>query len=174
MKRLSLLLVIILITLSSCASAGGENMIFFEDRDKVKSDKVISSILYSVERKDKQALISMFSNRAKSEAENFEQSIEMFFETFNDNALTWENNPGPITYETTEYGIITKQIVNWYDVTGSSKKYIFFFIEWVRDDTNEDNEGLYTLRVIEEKDIDTQFIDHELMEIPGIYYHPSE
>lgn len=67
----------------------------------------------------------------------------------------------------------SKKIINWYEVYGDKNNYTIFFVEWAEDTFDKDNVGLYTLRIIEEKDFDEQFMEHSKMEIAGIYYNPT-
>ena len=69
---------------------------------------------------------------------------------------------------------IYEKIINWYNVRGQNGKYTIFFVYWAEDTADNDNIGLYTLRIIHEKDFEEQFTEHDEMEIAGIYYNPSD
>lgn len=115
----------------------------------------------------------MFSLTAKNDAANLEEEIDCFFENFDDSNLRIEENAGPIVYDDTENGHKSKKIINWYEVYAEKTNYTIFFVVWIEDTFDKGNVGLYTLRVIEEKDFDEQFIEHDKMEIAGIYYNPT-
>lgn len=167
-----LLVILMICILCSCEGTGG-NVSLFKDKDKVISDNRITDIIYAIEQKDFDKLISMFSITAKNDTENLEEQAESFIKKFDDSNLKIQDNAGPIVYDDTENGKKTKKIINWYEVYGEKNNYTIFFVEWAEDTSNNDAVGLYSLRIIEEKDFDEQFIEHEKMEIAGIYYNPT-
>ncbi len=147
-------------------------MLFFKDTDKELSDKRIESIIKSIETRDASALIELFSVNAKRDSSDFDKQISDFFSIFHDNNFTIEENSGPIVYNETDNGEKTKKMINWYEIHGQ-KDYTIYFIEWIEDTRCKENIGLYTLRIIENKDYDEQFIGDDEMEIAGIYYNPT-
>ena len=156
-----------------CSCNGhGESINLSNDSDKETSDKIITEIVQVIEEKNTEKLIDMFSVKARK-AQNIEEQAKDYFEKFNDNKLTLEDNAGPIVYDNAENGNKSKKIINWYDIQGQNNKYTIFFVSWSEDTTDSDNIGLYTLRIINEKDFEEQFIEHDEMEIAGIYYNPS-
>ncbi len=168
-KFLSLFFV--LLTLCSCVGKDYDNKTI-ADNDKKLSDDRIASILKVIETKDTENLNKMFSEKAQINAIDFEKEVEAFFEKFDDTGLTFEDNAGPIVYDNTENGKKSKKLISWYDIRGEKTNYTIFFVEWIEDAFSKENVGLYTLRIIEEKDFDEQFIEHDKMEIAGIYYNP--
>ena len=144
------------------------------DRSKKTSDNIMNSIIESIEEKDIEKMLGMFSVKAKNEAQNIEEQTKKLFEKFNDNNLKFEENAGPIVYDNTEGGNKSKKIINWYNVQGQNGKYTIFFVYQAEDTADNDNIGLYTLRIIHEKDFEEQFTEHDEMEIAGIYYNPSD
>ena len=173
MKYMYKLLSIVLIILSLCSCIGkGDDSKKLNNNDKKISDNRIVSILNIIETKDSETLKNLFSEKAQKDAINFEEEIESFFDKFDDTNLKFEDNAGPIVYDNTENGKKSKKIINWYDINGEKNNYIIFFVEWSEDTFLKENVGLYTLRIIEEKDFENQFIEHDKMEIAGIYYNP--
>ena len=144
------------------------------DKSKKTSDNIMNSIIESIEEKDTEKMLGMFSVKAKNEAQNIEEQTKKLFEKFNDNNLKFEENAGPIVYDNTEGGNKSKKIINWYNVQGQNGEYTIFFVYWAEDTADNDNIGLYTLRIIHEKDFEEQFTEHDEMEIAGIYYNPSD
>lgn len=174
MKNTCKLLIVVAISLVLCCCEGlDDDMGLLNDNDKKTSDKIITEIVQVIEEKNTEKLIDMFSVKARK-AQNIEEQAKIFFEKFNDNNLTLEDNAGPVVYDNTESGNKSKKIINWYEVQGQSGKYTIFFINWTEDTADNDNIGLYTLRIIKEKDLEEQFIEHDKMEIAGIYYNPSD
>ncbi len=176
MKRIVALIAVFVMLLMFSSCAAEKNMKIselFMDKDQVASDNRIKYIIKSIEDNNSSALMSMFSGQAGEDAGSLSDSIQCFLDSFDDHGLVWESNAGPMVEEAVDYGIKTKKITNWYNVSGTKKNYIFFFVEWLRDDTNNENVGVYTLRIMEEEDIEEQFIKYDRMEIPGIYYNPG-
>lgn len=167
-----LLVILMICILCSCEGTGG-NVALFKDKDKVISDNRITDIIYAIEQKDSDKLISMFSITAKNDTEDLEEQAKLFIEKFDDSNLNIQDNAGPIVYDDTENGKKSKKIINWYEVYGDNNNYTIFFVEWAEDTFDKDNVGLYTLRIIEEKDFNEQFMEHSKMEIAGIYYNPT-
>lgn len=163
------LVIFLVLILCSC---GREKVKMF-DNDKEISDKCMKDIILAIEEKDSDKIFSMFSAKAKNDNNCISEGISVFLDKFNDNNLVFEENPGPVAYEEVESGQKAKKIVNWYDVTGENTNYIFFFVEWIEDTENPGNVGLYTLRIIEEKDYEEQYTYHDKMETAGLYYNPS-
>ena len=168
-KAISLLM---LCAVSACCC--GCNWNPSNDRSKKTSDNIMNSIIESIEEKDIEKMLGMFSVKAKNEAQNIEEQTKKLFEKFNDNNLKFEENAGPIVYDNTEGGNKSKKIINWYNVQGQNGKYTIFFVYQAEDTADNDNIGLYTLRIIHEKDFEEQFTEHDEMEIAGIYYNPSD
>ena len=174
MKNTCKLLIVVAVFLVLCCCEGlDDGMGLLNDNDKKTSYKIIAEIVQAIEEKNTEKLIDMFSAKARK-AQNIEEQAKDFFEKFNDNKLTLEDNAGPIVYDNTENGNKNKKIINWYDVQGQNNKYTIFFVNWSEDSADSDNIGLYTLRIINEKDFGEQFIEHDKMEIAGIYYNPSD
>ena len=169
-KRAISLLMLCAVLVCCC----GCNRNLSNDRSKKTSDNIMNSIIESIEEKDTEKMLGMFSVKAKNEAQNIEEQTKKLFEKFNDNNLKFEENAGPIVYDNTEGGNKSKKIINWYNVQGQNGKYTIFFVYQAEDTADNDNIGLYTLRIIHEKDFEEQFTEHDEMEIAGIYYNPSD
>ena len=172
-RYISRLLFVVTVFFALCCCERLDDINLIKDSDKETSDKIITDIVKVIEDRNTEKLIEMFSVKAKK-SQNIEEQVKIFFEKFNDNNLTLEDNAGPIVYDNTESGNKSKKIINWYEVQGQSGKYTVFFISWTEDTADNDNIGLYTLRIIKEIDLEEQFIEHDKMEIAGIYYNPSD
>ena len=168
MKKLSaiVLIIILLLTLSSCSLG---NRIIFDDSDK-KADERLEQILKAIGNKDKKGLKAMFSKKALAQAKDIDGGIDYVFDLFQGKVTSWDNNNGgPNIDESDEYGHIIKKFTSFYNVNTNKQKYIVFMIEYVTDTDHPDNVGLYTLRVIKAEDEKTQLGYAEDMEIPGVY-----
>lgn len=187
MKKIFLLVIVLMLLLTSCSIGGSQLERFFGDDnqegkffntgsqigryiedDSPAANKRVELILQALEDKDKNAIKSMFSKKALSEAEEFDSHLDYLFEFFQGDIQKWDEcSPG--TSEERKYGHVIKKLSWWTYVYTDKEKYIFFLIEYAEDTDHPDNVGLYTLRVINAKDEDKEFERYDKMEIPGIY-----
>lgn len=162
----------------SCTFLGscGQKPVIFKDTEADRSHAFITQLVDIIEEKDPDKMKELFSVKAEKEADNLTEQVDGFFEVFDDSDLEVEieENAGPAVYESIEYGDKSIEYSNIYEVQGKNKHYTIQFILFVRDDFDKDNEGLYTLRIIEDKDYKKQYddVDEEAMERPGLYYNP--
>ncbi len=173
---MSKILVIVCVALSLLLSGCGRSVVNFKKTkgsDKSKSDERIKGIIVAIEQQDSEKLIAMFSAKSKNDAKNLKEQVKSFCESFDDKNLSFEDNAGPVVYEDIEKGEKIKKLVNWYTVMGAKGNYTFFIVEYTEDTLDKANVGLYTLRVIKECDFENQFIEHDKMEIPGLFYAPT-
>ncbi len=175
MKRIIIFFLVFVTVIILCACEKGDKELqLWKDKDQAISDQRMDEIINIVNEKKTDDLIAIFSVEARNESKTLREDVEVFFEQFKGTELLWEDNDGPIVYESNDYGIKRKKIINWYEVFSiQGEKYTFFFVEWVVDEKNSDKEGVYTLRVINEEDLEKQFYEHSRMEIPGLYYKPQ-
>lgn len=148
---------------------GGCMKIFFKKSDEEIVEEKFLNIVKSIQKKDRESLKSMFSKRALSETENFDESLEYIFNLFEGEIINWEIIGGPTIGESNEGNKRTKHFVIIYNVETNKQKYIFLLIDNIIDDYNKDNIGLYTLRIIKAENEDTEFGYWQDMELPGIY-----
>ena len=99
--------------------------------------------------------------------------MDYLFGFFQGEVISWELETGPGTDDTINDGYRTQEIKTWYKVETDIQTYLFFLLDYTRDDKHPDNVGLYSLRVIKAEDKDTQFTYWQDMIIPGIY-NPNE
>lgn len=167
MKRIGVLLIFILLILSSCT--GGETGLSrLHDTDGQTADKRLEQLLTAIEGKDKLTIKSMFSKKALSEVDDFDETVNSLF-VFFDGQVQEKGKSYPAVYEKKEAGIHTKKLLWWNYVQTDKFKYVFIFIEHIENTEDPDILGLYTLRVIKEEDEDTLFTSYDDVEIPGIF-----
>lgn len=139
------------------------------DDDDKKADARLEQVLNAIKNQDKDALKELFSKKAMSEAEDFDEGAEYLFELFQGKVESWDGDGGPTVYESIEYGKITKEMISAYDVVTDKQAYIFCLIDYPQDTQNPDNAGLYALRVVKAEDEKTQLSGWQSMKVPGIY-----
>lgn len=170
MKRMGVLLIFILVILSSLSSCtGGEtDLSRLHDTDGQTADKRLEQLLTAIEDKDELAIESMFSKKALSEVDDFDETVNSLFEFF-EGQVQETGKSYPAVYEKKEAGIHTKKLLWWNYVQTDKFKYVFIFIEHIENTENPDILGLYTLRVIKEEDEDALFTSYDDVEFPGIF-----
>jgi hypothetical protein len=162
----TLLIAMSLFHFNSCALGGARNMIM--DDSDTRAKKLFEQLLELIKAGDGEAVKSLFSERALSEAEDFDDNTERLFAFFQGEVVSWEQHgfEGGIS---NEYGKKSENYNAWYPVTTDEDEYIFFIVMHTRNDFDPDMEGMYTLRILKAANKETQFIYNGLMEIPGIW-----
>ncbi|MDF2590293.1 MAG: hypothetical protein K0S41_4136, partial [Anaerocolumna sp.] len=94
--------------------------------------------------------------------------IDYLFDLIKGDIKSFENDSWS-SDESIDYGKRSLMIRSWYNVTTDTNEYIFFLLDYSIDTINPDNAGLYTLRVVNAEDEDTQLTYWQDMEIAGIY-----
>lgn len=162
--------------LTSC-SLGGQNMWNrFNDTDEKKADARMDKVLEAIKNKDKEALKSMFSKKAITATENFDQSINDLFDFYQGDFVSYNNWGGPMSdggINEDGTGREWKEIYSSYDVETSKQKYRFAIQEFVQDTADAKNVGIWSLYIIKmEDDTDPQFGYHgDNKDTPGINFN---
>lgn len=92
MKKLSALLIsVILISLlfSSCTWSEGLSELF-RNTNAETTDKRLEQILSAIENKDEDAMKLIFSKKALSEAEDFDEAMQQLFSFFQGDIKSWD------------------------------------------------------------------------------------
>ena len=129
-----------------------------------KSDASIANerfeqILDACQKQDATALKEMFSEKAISEAANFDDSITALFDFFQGEVVTYENFGGGLKVDKEKHrdGGSLKWMSSTYDVETSVRKYRFAFREFTIDTVDPKNVGVYSLYIIKAEDSKTEF-----------------
>jgi len=144
----------------------GSNL--YDNDDEIAYQR-LEQVVEAISNKDRAALKAMFSKRALADDNNFNESLDYVFELFQGSVKTVTNYGPGASEDIDGNGHVTKELTSWHRVNTDKQKYIFFLVEYIKDDNNPDNVGLYTLRVIKAKDEKTQFGYFDDMKLPGIY-----
>lgn len=133
------------IILSACSLIGENN----EKRSNVKFEEILEAI----KNKNKDALKSMFSEKALREAADFYGSVEKLFNALEGEPDLWEwNDEGEKGSESSRDGYITKLVSSYYYVICDGEKYFFLIDEYTVNSQEPDNLGLSLLLVVREED----------------------
>lgn len=148
----------------------------FNNNDQKISNARMDKILEAVKKEDKEALKAMFSKKAISQAEHFDESIVKLFDFFQGDFISYNDWSGPMA----EGGINEdgtgrnwKKLYSSYDVDTSKQKYRLAIQEFIQDTADVDNVGIWSLYIIKMKDdTDPQFgYRGDGMDIPGINFN---
>ena len=179
MKRLIVLLVCLCMLLTSCSSTN--RLIYSEVNfwsivfrgDDYVCCTVLEKIIKSVETKDKDLLLSLFSENTKSECPDLEKQAEALLNYCSGELLSLGQFRG-LPNTSTHYHkdeLVKQSHIPTYDINTSNGSYRLTF-EYIQIDSNNiDNEGLWSLYVIKaEDDTDTTSAYRITGEyIPGIH-----
>lgn len=111
----------------------------------------------------------MFSPKALSEASDFDDCLEYFFELVQGKPVSWEQNRFGSS-GSYDHGKKSIKLSSWYILTTDKDKFMFYITDYTIDTLDPDNVGFYTVRAIRAEDEKTKFVGTwEDMEIAGIY-----
>jgi hypothetical protein len=150
----------------SC-SMGGRKMIF--DDDDTRADARMERLVDAIENKDRDAIKSIFSERAKEEASDFDGDVDVLFE-FIQGSVVLRERDALLGTSRIDYGKKSVKLAYRYTVTTDNDKYLFYVIDYTQDTIAPKNAGLFAVRVIKaEDDASPSVSSEELEKRAGIY-----
>lgn len=135
---------------------------------KKRSDQHLDRVLSAIQNKDILYLESLFSKKALSEVEDFDLGVQRLFAFFDGDVISYEYQATGID-DSKRNGIRTTKKRWWYLVNTSAGEYLFFFLEYPRDESDPSNVGLYMLQVIKAEDKATLLDGGYTILYPGVY-----
>ena len=164
-KCISLFLAVLILAccstvLTSCAN--------FSKSDIEKSNEHLEKVLLAIQNEDTDFLKSLFSKKALSEVEDFDSGVQRLFGFFDGDVISYEYQATGIDDQKSNGIRITKKRW-WYTVSTGTGEYLFFFLEYPRDEADPDNVGLYMLQVIKAEDRSIFFDGGQKILFPGVY-----
>lgn len=147
MKKYLLTFLLLASLLCSCSIG------IFDDSDE-KADARFKQILEALKNEDKETLKGMFSNKALSEADDFNGSLNALIQYIQGNIQTWESTRAyGGSDDKNSDGTRIKTSESAYLFTTSDKQtYQIAIYEYTIDTTNPDNVGIYSLCIIKTED----------------------
>ena len=147
--------------------------------DYYREEALLNDLTTAIEQRDSNALLDAFSQEAIEDAEDITAQIEQFFSDFPNGPVLWNDiSSNSRSYDRDGENLI--KIMASYELYIGEKTYTVFMIRWESDYRVTDEKalkkiGIYTLRIVEEKDYSEQYeqLHYSRMEIPGVYYKPS-
>lgn len=133
-------------------------------------NNVLEEVLYSIEQQNPQNLKLLFSKTAIENSNSIDKDIEYLFNFFDGDINNIEDT-GAFSEDEVNNGNVVKRIEDWFYIDTTKNRYLIFMVYYSQHDTNPNMEGLYTLRIIEAVNEDTEFFNRytDDLEIAGIY-----
>ena len=144
-KGIVLIIIILanLLMLGSCGIMGGRTI--FDDDGK-RADPRMEQIVSAIKNNDKEALKSLFSEKALEEAVDFDTDLEYLFDFIQGDIDSWErdsvSSDGSI-----RSGRKSLMIRFLIALTTGIDEYHLYVIDYATDTIDSDNQGLYMLEV---------------------------
>lgn len=170
MKKVSLLLITIVLLFTSCSLGGTIVDRFFgitnssryplSGNDRSKANARFDQILTACKNQDEVALKEMFSKKSIDEAEDMDGSIRALLDFFQGEMVSYDDwgvlgaDAGKNDDGT---GRNWKRLRSTYDVETSEQKYRFAIEEFTVDTADPDNVGIRSMYIIEAGNSDLEF-----------------
>jgi hypothetical protein len=133
------------------------------------ADETFVKVIDAIEESDPDALRSLFSERALSEAHDFTSGADYLISLAPDGIASWERTT-IYSSEEVENGKYTRYVASWYKVySNDGAMYRFFVLNYYRDTQSPDNQGVYSIRGVHEDYLASNWGDMAEMRVPGIY-----
>ena len=140
---LVLLLVVNTLLFNACSGHTGG---LFMQEDK-RADARMEQIVSAIKDKDKEALKTLFSQKALNEASDFDDEIDYLFDLIQGDIVFWERD-GWASSKSITHGKKTLMIRCSLDIETDKDTYSFFVIDYNIDTLNPDNQGVFMLELI--------------------------
>ncbi len=151
-KSICLIIVFILMLALSSCTKGGTSVHFFEDKDTRLVNTRMEQLFNAIKEYDGTALKEVFSQKALAETENINTEINNLFSFIQGDVISWSRDESPVVFDNVEYGKKSKQLSGWYGLETTEQTYLIFLVDYPIDTMNVENEGLYSLMIIEAED----------------------
>ncbi|MDR1806079.1 MAG: DUF5104 domain-containing protein [Clostridium sp.] len=152
-KRIIAIVVLIssILLLSSCLEGNKiMRIISFKNDDKIEN-QVFIQIKDSIKNRDNMALKSQFSARAISRAENLDAQIDIFFDFFEGEIISWKVDGSYVGKSNLIEGK-TKEFVSIYIIETDKRKYILKVAHFYINTNEPDLVGINSIQVIYSED----------------------
>lgn len=151
-RLLFLIIFIILFILTSCSFIPSRLKFLETKSDKEIAESRVMEILEALENKDNEALKSMLSEEALSEAEDIDEGIKSFIDCYQGTHIKYEE--GHSTGGSLKYGQRAEYYINSsVDVTTDVDIYRILFLDYTVCADNPKKVGLYRIQIVRIKDI---------------------
>ena len=137
--------VIAAIISTSCSLVGPRGPLIYSDDSKIASTRA-KQIIEAVKNEDRDALRSVFSQKALDDTEDFDGGTDSFFDFIQGNIMSWESD-FVSGNESIQYGKRTR--INRFNISIKTDidDYVLYVIDYFVDTIDPDNEGVNMLLV---------------------------
>ncbi len=149
---ISAILILSMLFLSSCSLGYSRTAMLNRDSDDTKANARLEQVIGAIKNKDKENLKSLFSQKALSEADDFDGSTNDLLDFFQGEIESWKKPSGPGVLESNNHGHVKKEVNSYYYVNTDKQKYFFLLQDYPVDTDHPDNVGLYLLLVVKAED----------------------
>ena len=148
---LSIILIILVLTFTSCSN-GGTNMGVFGDNDEKIADKTFEKIINAIKSNNNSKMVDMFSHSVKSEVD-LSQSVSMFYDFIQGDIVSFSSasEAGVGADYETESGKKRKEIQSAFCIITTENTYYITVKECVKDEIDDNNIGIVSIYIIESK-----------------------
>lgn len=163
MKKILLVLCIgIVVCLSGCGNINKYRS------DQELSDEMLENIISSVEEKDVDQFINLFSKEAIDKAVNLENCVEEFMEFYQGNMKRYDGLPS--SNRASKYGrTVERNLRVHYTVVTDQEEYAIAFDYCVIDEENPDRVGLTAIEITSKEHYDNEDFRWSYTSRPGVY-----
>lgn len=110
-----------------------------------RADERIEQVVSIINNNDRDGFRTVFSVKALEEADDFDGGMDFLFSLVQGEILSWERDVISSS-QLSSYGKRSLMIRYACTVTTENDEYVLFFIDYIVDTINPDNEGLYMLQ----------------------------
>lgn len=156
MNKFYALLASIVLLFTSC-SMGEMHMI---TNDTQIANNSFEEIIDAIQSKNENAFKGLFSKKAITEDENFDESVLALIDFFEGKIISYNDWGGPQSSQGKNddgTGRNWKRLRSTYDVETSEQKYRFAIEEFTVDTADPDNVGIRSMYIIKAEDSDLEF-----------------
>ena len=171
MKKRYLLIVCVLLSTLLLTSCQGNVILktilalIPEDKNVTLANQCMNNLCSRIKEGDTAAVKGMFSEKARSDADDIDAQIEKFFSFIDGEVLSWERTEYPDVAEDIAYGEMSKWEWFWFSLKTSNDVYAIYLTYCPVDDFDSENKGIYGMLVVRAADKDRL---EEWSELPGI------
>jgi hypothetical protein len=150
--------ILALVVSSSCSLGSGEGL-FSVSGDNATMDRTFELFIEAINKKDADALKSVFAKEVFAKFDNFDEQIANLFDFIDGEITSWVRNVDPSAAITKERsGLIWKQLQAKYSIIAGEQTYHVSILEVVTYNRNPDVVGVRSFTIIKAEDWHNDYI----------------
>lgn len=123
----------------------------YVSREEELLQQAVDDFFQAVDARDAERIKEMFASNVREESSDLDEMLERLFAFYPGPTDNCELNGEPSGDYTTDYGVRTKTIHNWFAVVSGDINYYCRITYTYRDDVDKDNVGIRQVTLISEK-----------------------